>query len=168
MARKHLFTNLQDFDKLFDENTITNLHRFAKEVENVLCPSGSETPDANSLRNPSWMRHDILKSSEGMYLVLIDIPGVQKSDINLTVVESSTDEPSSSLKISVERSKTTEGVFVHNTRPYGRYDKYVNLPKDVDVTQNIEAKYVDGVLTVHIRRKLDESSKSEGRKVPIN
>ena len=167
MAHAHLFTNLQDLDKLFDENTITNLHKFAKKVENVFCSDAPGYTGDN--KDLDWMRYDILVHTGKCddYTILMDIPGVQKEDIDLSVIDTTASKLNSSLKISVERKKMKDDTFLLSTRPYGRYEQTVSLPRDADITQKIEAQYADGVLKVSIKRKQDDLYMNEGRKIHI-
>ena len=88
---------------------------------------------------------DIIEGNEEVS-VTVEIPGVDKEDINLNVEEST-------LEITVDS-------------PYRKYHKIVDLPCDVQ-PKTTKATYKNGVLDVVIRRK-DKKKKGEGYKVNID
>ncbi len=88
---------------------------------------------------------DIIEGNEEVS-VTVEIPGVDKQDINLNVEEST-------LEITVDS-------------PHRKYHKIVDLPCDVQ-PKTTKATYKNGVLDVVIRRK-DKKKKGEGYKVNID
>lgn len=165
MSRPYPFMSINELDKLFDESTINNLQKFAKKVENAFC-----APDEDShltKKVSASHSYDIIRL-DNEYNIQIDIPGVDKSEISVSVLEPTDGENTKTcIKISDERMKRTGGVYMVAKRLYGKFETLVCLPSDSDTSQNIDAKYTDGVLYVTVKRK-NETSKNEGRKVPIS
>ncbi len=88
-------------------------------------------------------RYDlVLVPGEG-YRVLIDLPGLQRDDIDLTISDRD-------LTVSGERTRPEfpEGAEVQRSeRTYGGFRRTLRLPGDVDAA-GIAAKMVNGVLEV--------------------
>ncbi|WP_024789624.1 Hsp20/alpha crystallin family protein [Lebetimonas sp. JH292] len=98
------------------------------------------------------------KADENGYYVEVDLPGVKKEDINISVNEGI-------LSISGERKLEKKEEKENYTRIesfFGRFERSFKLPSDADA-EKIEAKFEDGVLKVFIPRK----PKAEGKKIEI-
>ena len=96
-------------------------------------------------------------TSEG-YFLEIDLPGVKKENIEISVNDGV-------LTISGERKLEKKEESENYTRIesfFGRFERAFKLPADADL-ENIEAKYEDGVLKIFIPRK----QKAEGKKIEI-
>lgn len=92
------------------------------------------------------------------YYLEIDLPGVKKEDIEISVNDGV-------LTISGERKLEKKEEKPNYTRIesfFGRFERAFKLPNDADL-DNIEAKYEDGVLKVFIPKK----QKPEGKKIEI-
>ena len=88
------------------------------------------------------------------YKVYVDLPGLDKSKINITI-------RGNLLTIQGVRetssiSEDDEGDFFAQERSYGTFARTINLPGLVDET-NIRTQYLNGVLTITLP-KLDEAS----------
>ncbi|NPA87138.1 Hsp20/alpha crystallin family protein [Caminibacter pacificus] len=98
------------------------------------------------------------KVDEKGYYLEIDLPGVKKENIEISVNDGV-------LTISGERKleKKEEGEnYTRIESFFGRFERAFKLPADADL-DNIEAKYEDGVLKVFIPKK----QKPEGKKIEI-
>jgi len=98
------------------------------------------------------------KVDEKGYYLEIDLPGVKKENIEISVNDGV-------LVISGERKleKKEEGEnYTRIESFFGRFERAFKLPADADL-DNIEAKYEDGVLKIFIPRK----QKPEGKKIEI-
>jgi len=98
------------------------------------------------------------KVDEKGYYLEIDLPGVKKEDIEISVNDSI-------LTVAGERKLEKKEEKENYTRIesfFGRFERSFKLPQDAD-TDNIEAKYENGVLKLFIPRK----TKPEGKKIEI-
>lgn len=106
---------------------------------------------------PAAMPIDAYRKGD-TFTVQFDLPGVQADSIDLTVEHNV-------LTVRAERARsTTDGAeWIVGERPQGTFSRQLFLGETLD-TDNIEAGYVDGVLTLHI--PVAESAKP--RKVSIS
>jgi len=98
------------------------------------------------------------KVDEKGYHLEIDLPGVKKENIEISVNDGI-------LTISGERKLEKKEEKENYTRIesfFGRFERSFKLPADADL-DNIEAKYEDGVLKIFIPKK----QKPEGKKIEI-
>lgn len=101
-----------------------------------------------------------IKETDKSYNVVVDVPGVDKKDINVSVRDNQ-------LLVSAERSgmqKEENENFRRVERYYGHVSRTLNLPRNVD-EHNIDAEYKDGVL--HITIPKSESDKEEHKKIEV-
>ena len=92
------------------------------------------------------------------YYLEIDLPGVKKEDIDISVNDGV-------LVVSGERKLEKKEEKPNYTRIesfFGRFERAFKLPTDADL-DNIEAKYEDGVLKIFIPKK----QKPAGKKIEI-
>jgi len=82
------------------------------------------------------------------YIVEIDLPGVDKKDINVTLVDHH-------LKIvasrKIEKEERDEN-YILSERAFSGYRRIITLPEDAD-ENSIKAKYENGVLRIEIGKK---------------
>lgn len=100
---------------------------------------------------------DICETSD-QFLVTVDLPGVQREQVQLQVQEGQ-------LLIASERPNPTdeEGhVWHRRERRTGSFQRLVPLPDQVD-QEKITAQFHDGVLTVLVPK----SEKTKPRRIPI-
>jgi len=92
------------------------------------------------------------------YYLEIDLPGVKKEDIDISVNDGI-------LVISGERKlekKEEKESYTRIESFFGRFERAFKLPADADL-DNIEAKYENGVLKIFIPKK----QKELGKKIEI-
>lgn len=90
-----------------------------------------------------WAPRADLSETDDAYVIAIDLPGVNRDDLEITVEDGT-------LKVSGERSMQEEeqtGQFYRIERAYGRFFRSFNFGSNVD-PDSIEAHFDDGVLTI--------------------
>ena len=98
------------------------------------------------------------KVTDKGYIIEVDLPGVKKEDIEISVEDGI-------LTIRGERKLEKKEEAENYTRIesfFGRFERAFKLPADAD-SENIEAKYEDGVLKIFIPKK----QKDSGKKIEI-
>jgi len=131
------FKELQDIERRI--GAVLNVNQPAREVK-------SFTPAVNE------------KIDEKGYHLEVDLPGVKKEDVEISVNDGI-------LTISGERKLEKKEEKENYTRIesfFGRFERSFKLPADADV-DNIEAKYENGVLKIFIPKK----QKPAGKKIEI-
>jgi len=131
------FKELQDIERRI--GAVLNTNRPVQKVETF-------TPAVNE------------KIDDKGYYLEVDLPGVNKEDIEISVNEGI-------LTISGERKLQRKEEKENYTRIesfFGRFERSFKLPADADA-DNIEAKYENGVLKLFIPRR----QKAEGKKIEI-
>lgn len=134
--------NWMDFDKVFD-NFFTP-SRLGNDV-----PEGYFSP-----------RVDI-KENGDHYEISAELPGVKKEDLHVHVedgvltIEASHNE---------EKTEESEGKVIRKERRTGRFMRSFNLGSDIQ-DKDIEANFVDGVLSLKAPKLAEPESKS--RKIEI-
>ena len=107
----------------------------------------------DSLPAPSQIKVDV-KETEGGYTVQAEVPGVPKEDIHVSVEGNVV-----SLRAEVRQlDQKTEGEkALRSERYYGSVARSFQLPADIDAAQ-AKAKYDNGILTLTLPKKLNNSS----------
>ena len=100
----------------------------------------------------SEMRMDVQEDDAG-YRVTLDVPGVHKEDIEVSV-----DGSRVTVQAEVKREETREGKDLHVERYSGRTYRSFTLPQEID-RESCNAHYENGVLTLTLPRKGDGQSK---------
>jgi HSP20 family protein len=94
-------------------------------------------------RNSVWSPPADVTETETGFVFELDVPGVRKEDVTV-------DLNGTTLSITGElKESETKGVTHRRTRRTGKFAYRVTLPRTVDA-ENVEAKLVDGVLTVSV------------------
>jgi HSP20 family protein len=113
----------------------------------------------------SFFEPDIdIREEQNNYIVKIDLPGMEKDNINIEVKDNI-------LTVSGERETVVEenkgDKFFRQERSYGHFSRSFPLPDDVKEDQ-ITADYKNGVLTVKIAKvpTADEKEK-ESKKIKV-
>ena len=104
-------------------------------------------------RSENWTPEVSVFENDKLYTVTLDIPGVEKKDVNIEV-------EGSSLIVSGKREKANEkdmSLYYSQTR-YGNFSRTFNLPEEINV-EKINAKYKNGtlVLTLPKMEKINSS-----------
>ena len=106
-----------------------------------------------------WQPAVDIREEDNRYLILADIPGIERKDIEITLEDGV-------LSIKGERTREPdekqEG-YRRKERVHGTFLRQFTLPDTVDTT-NISASVKDGVLEVGIPKQ----EKPEARKIAVN
>jgi HSP20 family protein len=108
-------------------------------------------PLTSMMANPG-PRMDVTES-DSAYQLAIEIPGVQKDAIQVSVYENT-------VTIGAELPAPNDGQaqWLLRERSFGKFSRSITLPEAVD-DQASEARYVDGVLTLTLRKKRASQTK---------
>jgi len=140
-------------------NPFNQLRRFDPLVElEELARSFGQHPLAQQFERSLEMRLD-LTEDEHNYQVDIDVPGVHKDDIEVSI---DGNRVSVSAEVRKERSQDKRKE-VYRERYNGRAYRSFTLPQDVDAGK-AEAHYDGGVLTLRLPKKAD----SKARRLSVN
>ena len=116
-------------------------------------PDGKGWFPASTRFSPSFD----LKEHKNEYVVSMDIPGADKSDINVSITDRV-------LTISGKRDETKKeddkGKTLRMERRYGTFERSIRLPGPV-VAQKMVAHYKNGVLTVNIPKASGDEPQSQ-------
>ncbi len=115
---------------------------------------GEDGGNSRSFRPQSVLPLSIWQDEDRLY-VEADLPGVEEKDLDITV-------ESGVMTIKAQRTALEGRAYLHNGRSFGRAERAVTLPSDVDSSQ-VEAKLSNGVL--HIT--LPKLAESRPRKIAV-
>lgn len=132
-----------------------------REIDRVFEGFLPGTADENSEARSSamWAPRVDLAESEDAYKVHMDLPGLDKNDLEINYHERT-------LSVSGERTmqEAEEGTnFSRIERSYGRFYRSFSLPKAAD-SENIEATYDNGVLDIRIPK----TPESKPRRIEVS
>jgi HSP20 family molecular chaperone IbpA len=103
-----------------------------------------------------------VKQTDKKYVMTMDIPGMDRNKINIETKQDM-------LIVSGERrseENNKNNQYYRQERSFGSFMQAIPLPEDAQKDQ-IDAKYVDGVLTVTIARLKKEDKKSESQRIVV-
>jgi len=103
-------------------------------------------------------RYDLVDLGEPGYLLSFDLPGLEKDDVDVSATEGEVTIGGTRPRPSLPEG----GEVIRSERSYGRFQRSVRVPADVDVTR-ISARMTNGVLEISLPRKEDR----EARKVVV-
>lgn len=130
-----------------------NLERMHEDVDNLfasLWPRG----DHKLLESRGWLPAVDLYEEKNHYVVKVDVPGVRKEDLSLSLSEDI-------LTIKGERKQENEVKkenFFRHEGVYGAFHRAVHIPGSVK-PDSVTADYADGVLKVVLPKAEEEKTK---------
>lgn len=119
---------------------------FSSLLENFF--RGQQLDDASFIDTTTWSPAVDLKEEKDRFLVIADIPGVKKDDINISL-ENNVLSISGSRKYEKEEKKEN---YTRIERSQGQFYRRFSLPRTADDAK-ISAKYKSGVLEISIPKK---------------
>lgn len=114
---------------------------------------------ATRAREDSWTPACDIDEESNHYLLTLDMPGVQKDQIKLEVVDN---QLTISGERNTERKTNSEGVS-YTERRHGTFQRTFGLPPGVDLGK-VEAHYQDGTLRVYVPK----AETAKPRQIKIN
>lgn len=94
----------------------------------------------------AWYPATSLWEDEDGYHVEMDMPGVNRENLELTLEKET-------LRVAASRQLPEEGrKYWHQERGHGRVERVIALPETVD-SEHIDAELKDGVLTIHLTKR---------------
>jgi HSP20 family protein len=100
-----------------------------------------------------------LTENDSSYTVKVDIPGVSKDDINVSVEGNQV-----SIQAETRHEEShTEGKEIYSERYVGKNFRSFTLPQEVDSTK-CDAQYANGVLTLNLPKK----SNGQSKRLPVH
>ncbi|MGA1872439.1 MAG: Hsp20/alpha crystallin family protein [Thermoplasmatota archaeon] len=128
----------EDFDDLFNA--------FRRDMDRMfLSPVSTEPARIRVFRRPSYMPMN-LEDKEDMFLLTVDLPGIDKDDAKISLEE---DILSISVESKEEKEEKEEGRYLFRERSSHSCSRSIRLPQEVDESR-IKAKMIDGVLHVEL------------------
>ncbi len=103
-----------------------------------------------------------VSETEDSIIIKIDMPGVEKKDIDLVLTENSISVKAKRKKDELEEKKG----FFKRERSYSDYNVYTTLPAEV-LPETADAQYKNGVLKVKVE-KAEKSKEKKKKKIEIN
>ena len=136
------------------------LDLFSDRVRQLMEPSLSE----GFFKTPLWAETDAwipaveLVEQDGEYILTVELPGVDKSDVDVSV-----DDSTLTLKGEKKTEKEEKKGRTHyRERHYGAFERSFTLPRNVDPTK-IKAEFENGLVRVH----LPKGTEAKARKVEL-
>ena len=99
-------------------------------------------------QNMMWKPSVDIAATERDYTITVEVPGVDEDDVKLELVDNI-------LTIRGEKRQTSESSerdYYRVERSYGMFQRVLTLPDDIELDR-IEAKFKNGVLTIHMPRQ---------------
>ena len=110
--------------------------------------------DWPSWGSDKWSPAIDLAENDRELTVRAELPGIDAKDLEVTVT-------GNQLVISGEKKESSEHSeknFYHSETRYGSFRRTVALPEGID-TENVDAQYANGVLTLHLRKTAPATAK---------
>jgi HSP20 family protein len=103
---------------------------------------GSDAGMTGDERDDAWAPPVDIIEQEGALVLLVDLPGVRREDIELTVADES-------VTVAGQRSSSEGGSGIRQERPVGRFRRSFRMAMPVDPSR-AQAVYRDGVLRITV------------------
>lgn len=142
-----------------NQDSLNELVNLSKRLNGLLDRRRSPGGDnEETMASADWAPVVDIVESEQEFMLLAELPGVQKHDVKLSVQDGIL-----TLTGQREQDKDTKGIRYHRTeRAYGRFARTFALPEFVD-EQKLSAEFRDGLLRV----RLPKSEKAKPRSVEV-
>lgn len=144
-------TNLIPWRKKEKAGDLANIQN---EINRLFNTSLSRWFDTDNLLESAWSPAIDVKESKDDVVIVADIPGVNKEDIEVSV-------HGDILTIKGEKKQETQEKgkdFIHTERFYGSFSKSISLPCETDISK-ADTNYKDGVLKIVLPKKEEAKTK---------
>jgi HSP20 family protein len=121
-----------------------------------------------------------IKENNDNYEIHVDLPGVKKEDIGLSIkdnvltisgerkYEHSEGQPMEKEKGKADQEKREETQYYRKERYHGKFVRSISLPENIDEDPSkIMATYHDGVLNVSVPKRSVDASSADGKRIDI-
>lgn len=122
------------------------LNEVNKILEQAIIPR--HKIDSSHVTSKPWIPHVDIKEEKNQFVILADLPGVDKKDVNISM-------ENTMLSITGTRNEDAEEVkstYYRIERVRGNFQRQFTLPETAD-SSNIEAKMSNGILKIYIPKK---------------
>ena len=121
----------------------------------LLAGLAREIPLNTNESREGWTPAVDLTTTDEAYILTADLPGIRYDDLDLSVEQGI-------LTLKGERAAPEDGERTRAERRFGAFKRSFSLPENAD-TDNISAKYENGVLTVTVPKQ----AKPQARKIEV-
>ncbi|MFC4296171.1 Hsp20/alpha crystallin family protein [Novosphingobium tardum] len=153
--RRGSLTGTGGFGGFGGNPSVFDLHRQVNRLFDDMFDQGPRCGGSSQLSGTGWPQLEVEQNGNNIQ-VTAELPGVKEDDIELTIEDGI-------LTVSGEKRSARKDESGYSERSYGRFERRVALPPDVD-DDACEADFKDGVLTVTLPRS---EAKSRGRRIPL-
>lgn len=138
----------EEEEKTRTENMLSDIVNTIKEKQEELGKSLSDY--TTTFQKPLV---DVMET-ENSIIVITDLPGVKKEDIDIDISEDSID-----ITAKFEDEIDEEGAnYIKKERSYGETKRSISLPAQINVKE-ATAKFNDSILTVNLPKLMEEKHK---------
>ena len=138
----------EEEEKTRTENMLSDIVNTIKEKQEELGKSLSDY--TTTFQKPLA---DVMET-ENSIIVITDLPGVKKEDIDIDISEDSID-----ITAKFEDEINEEGAnYIKKERSYGETKRSISLPAQINVKE-ATAKFNDSILTVNLPKLMEEKHK---------
>ncbi|WP_455208625.1 Hsp20/alpha crystallin family protein [Kaarinaea lacus] len=147
----------RDLDPLRDDwNPFEEMQRMQNEMNKIFGDMRSQLqqhPDLDGLnRNFTFAPNVDVKEEKERYVVTVDIPGADESNIGVTLEGNQLQISATTQKSTAQENKNNGGDMLRSERFYGQFKRTITLPSPV-VAEKMHTDYKNGVLTITVPKK---------------
>ncbi len=160
-ARQNTLDSWDPFEEM--ERMQQNMNRMFR---NSLWRGGLDFGFDDTNRANSFFEPDAdIQEKKDHYLLRLDIPGMEKDNIELSVENGYI--TITGVRDSESREESDDGRFFRAERSYGKFHRSIPLPGEIK-EEGISAEYKKGVLTIKMPKVKEEmTSEDDSKKIPI-
>ncbi|MEE9429425.1 MAG: Hsp20/alpha crystallin family protein [Melioribacteraceae bacterium] len=106
-----------------------------------------EFPELEATEQEQFLPAIDIKENEKHLMLYIEVPGIQKDDLKITLQDNI-------LTIKGEKKKVTEEKednYYRSERTFGTFERSFTLPVEVD-SEKVDAKVIDGILEIQLEK----------------
>ncbi len=142
-------------DEISEEEEKTRTENMLSDIVNTIKEKQEELGKSLSDYTTTFQKPlaDVMET-ENSIIVITDLPGVKKEDIDIDISEDSID-----ISAKFEDEIDEEGAnYIRKERSYGETKRSIKLPAQIDV-KKATAKFNDSILTVNLPKLMEEKHK---------